>query len=193
MSQPSSSRQRRGKKECERGKNCPYKHEYQHELEFYHTEEENDQKNGVGKFIPFQSKGNAIFKQKNNTIGRYCTKISESCIENKNNNKHKISLRNQRMKIFESKNSLIKQINNSSIQNMSNDPIRFKKVNSRKKVLQSSMRNRIKKVENAIIDLIDDEHEFSVKETAFSQTINSNKKGSFLLPSSRCGLRLATA
>ena len=177
MSQPSKGSQRRGKKKCDRGKNCPYKDEYQHKLEFYHTEEDNDQSRDIDRFIPFQGKGNAISKvNKKNSIEGYCSNSSNSFNINQIN-KNKTILRNQRVKVFTTKNSTIKHKNNSSIQSMPNNTIQFKKVNSRKKSSQlTSSRSHVKKVENTIIDLIDDDDEIYVKKTTTSQTSQTTKK-----------------
>ena len=41
-SKEETSKKRGGKKKCAEGHNCPYKHEYQHDLEFTHDEEKED-------------------------------------------------------------------------------------------------------------------------------------------------------
>lgn len=51
-----------GRKKCELGSNCPYQHEHQHQLEFYHSIDKTNPKkantsNGPKEFKPFSGKG----------------------------------------------------------------------------------------------------------------------------------------
>ena len=55
---------KRKRKLCERGADCPYKHEYQHGLEFSHDDDDNDGGSGGGggssSFTPFGGSGRKL-------------------------------------------------------------------------------------------------------------------------------------
>lgn len=57
MSQKWNSGRKGKKKKCSRGQDCPYKHEYQHGLEFFHDCDDQDDETAC-KFVAFSGKGN---------------------------------------------------------------------------------------------------------------------------------------
>lgn len=158
---------KRGKKKCDRGNDCPYKHEYQHQLEFYHEGDNNDFVKTANKekpFIPFAGKGNVASKSSNSNLLANSLSSSSSSSYSRRVGGQKNSVRSQRLSILQKNDPTLHKCTapftnkNSSTASKPINTLHFTKVNSGDKRNRHKLQSR-KQIETqteiGYVDLVD--------------------------------------
>ena len=156
---PKKSNNNRGKKLCEDGKDCKYQHEYQHLLEYYHSDDDSRNKRESRAKVqkPFQGsgRGRKLTTSRERQKAKFAPIIrseSNSATNPIRPHQRVVSIREARLQYYQAK----KANTNQSVPKTDEERTKRNSKVSDDNPKQRKNESHIKKEEKKVIDLIDE-------------------------------------